>query len=85
MIEKELNENSDEDENLLGLPQEYRDLSSKLERDDSIITSQGLLSQYIRTKMARQAVGDYYRSAQSNQDGLSKRYSTQNVMPRISE
>lgn len=53
MIEQELNENSSEDEIYEGVPSEYQALSHKIASDMGSVSNFGLLSQYVKTKMAR--------------------------------
>ena len=62
-IEDELNQDSSEDEALVGVPSEFKALSHEIASQGDMSASQnGLLAQYIRTKMARQAVGEFYMS-----------------------
>ena len=53
MIEEELNQNSSEDEAYDGVPSEYQALSHKVMSDMGSVSNFGLLSQYVKTKMAR--------------------------------
>lgn len=64
MIENELNQDSSEDEVFKDVPSEYKQLSNELITSGNQSKHQnfGLLSQYVRTKMARQVVSDLYLS-----------------------
>ena len=64
MIEEELNVDSEEDEDLQGVPEDYRNLSSNLaKRKVSDASQSGLLSQYISQKMAKQVVSEFYNQS----------------------
>lgn len=58
MIEDELNLDSDEDDDLKGLPAEAREISRNLMKEN--YSHGGLLSQYIHQKAANQAMSEYY-------------------------
>ena len=61
MIEDELNVDSEEDEDLQGVPEDLRDVSKNLAKRTTSNNSQsGLLSQYISQKMAKQVVREYH-------------------------
>lgn len=61
MIEEELNQDSDEDEDLQGVPKDLRSISHNIARNASAnfgatrgdLSHSGLLSQYVSQKMAK--------------------------------
>ena len=80
MIEDELNLNSDEDEDLKGLPAEAREVSRNIMKSE--YSHGGLLSQYIQQKMTNQAMSEYYEKSMRGSEFNRGQSFTQNTQPQ---
>lgn len=70
MIEDELNVDSEDDEDLQGVPEDLRAISQNLansrnlaNRKNTVDSTNGLLAQYISQKMAKQVVSEFYNNS----------------------